>query len=255
LRNVSWEGKETIQGDVRVSHPDRYLLPADAYALWARTYDSHPNPLLVLEERNLLPLLPRLEGKFVLDVACGTGRWLNLLLARGAGHGVGFDLSHEMLTQAQQKHAIRERVVRADCTAIPVSSGTVDMAICSFAVGYVADLGVVASELSRVLRDGGHLIVTDIHPSGLERGWRRTFRQDGEVVEIANFQLSIDHLCLTFQERGLKLDRTITPWFGEAERPIFRTCGKEHLFELSQAGPAIFICSFSLSGSCTSADE
>lgn len=245
----------TIPGGLRINHPDRCLLPADAYALWAQTYDSDPNPLLALEDREVVPFLPRLEGAFVLDVACGTGRWLNKLLARGARHGMGFDLSHEMLTQAQQKHAIRESLARADCTAIPVSSGTVDMAVCSFAVGYVADLRALASELSRVLRDGGHLIVTDLHPAGLERGWRRTFRHGGEVVEIANFQLPINHLCRTLQGQGLRLERMITPCFGEAERPIFRRCGKEHLFEQLQAGPAIFICSFTLGGSCPSADK
>jgi len=249
-----WGGKGTIHSDPSINRPGHCLLPVDAYALWAQTYDSDPNPLLALEEREVAPLLPCLEGKFVLDVACGTGRWLSILLARGARHGMGLDLSREMLAQAQRKHVLRESLTRADCTAIPVSSGIVDMAICSFAAGYVADLGAVASELSRALMKGGQLILTDVHPSGLERGWRRTFRHDGEVVEIANSQFSIEHLCKTFREHGLNLERIISPCFGESERPIFKKCGKEHLFEQSQAGPAIFICSFSLGGSCTSAD-
>lgn len=235
------------------SPPARRLLPAEAYALWADSYDSDPTPLLALEERELLPLLPCLKGKFVLDVACGTGRWLSLLLARGAGQGIGFDLSHEMLAQARRKHAIRGSLARADCTAIPVSSGKVDIAVCSFAVGYVADLGALASELSRVLREGGHLIVTDLHPSGLGRGWRRTFRHNGEVVEIANFRFSIERLCGSFREHGFRLEQVLSPHFGDPERPIFRRCRKEHLFEQLQAGPAILICTFSLGGSCISA--
>lgn len=255
MRNVLWEGKETVQNRVSVSHPARCLSPANAYALWAETYDRDPNPLLALEERELTPLLPCLEGKFVLDVACGTGRWLNLLLARGAGHGMGFDLSHEMLAQARLKHALRESLVRADCTAIPIPTRVADLAICSFAASYVADLNLLASELSRVLRKEGRLILTDFHPSGLERGWRRTFRHNGEVVEIANFRFSIDYFCRTFREHGFKLDRLITPCFGEAERPIFRRCGKEHLLKQLQAGPAILICSFTPGGSCPSADK
>lgn len=255
MRKVLREGKETGQSRVSVSHPARCLLPADAYALWAETYDSDPNPLLALEERELLPLLPRLDGKFVLDVACGTGRWLSLLLARGAGHGMGFDLSREMLTQGRIKHALRESLVRADCTAIPVPARVADLAICSFAASYVEDLNLLASELSRVIRREGRLILTDFHPLGLERGWRRTFRHNGGVVEIANFRFSIDHLCRTFNEHGLILDRMITPCFGEEERPIFRRCGKEHLFKQLQAGPAILICSFTPCGSAPSADK
>lgn len=238
--------KETIETDVKISPPGGCLPPADAYALWAQTYDSDPNPLLALEERELLPLLPRLEGAFVLDIACGTGRWLNLLLARGARHGVGFDLSHEMLGQARRKQALRESLLRADCTAIPVATGVTDLAICSFAASYVADLSLLSCELSRVLKKGGRLILTDFHPSGLERGWRRTFRYNGEVVEIVNFKFSLDQLCRTFREQRFELDQMICPSFGEAERPIFRRCGKERLLEQSQAGPAIFISSFRL---------
>jgi len=238
--------KETAQTGVKVSHPGRCLPPADAYALWAQTYDSDPNPLLALEEREMLPLLPRLEGAFVLDVACGTGRWLKLLLARGARQGVGFDLSRDMLGQAQRKRAVRKGLVRADCTAIPIAAGVADLAVCSFAASYVADLNLLGLELSRVLRKGGRLILSDFHPAGLERGWRRTFRHGGEVIEIANFRFSVDHLCNTFREHGLKLERLISPSFGEAERPIFRSCGKEHVFERSQPEPAIFIGSFTL---------
>lgn len=238
------EGEATVQTVVKINHPARCLTAADAYALWAQTYDSDPNPLLALEEREMLPLLPRLEGAFVLDVACGTGRWLNLLLARGARQGVGFDLSLEMLAQARRKRGLQSGFVRGDCTAIPVAGRTVDLAVCSFAASYVKDLNLLGSELSRVLRKGGRLMMSDFHPAGLERGWRRTFRHHGEVIEIANFKFSVDHLCSTFEEHGFKLERTISPGFGEPERPIFRRCGKEHLFERSQPGPAIFISSF-----------
>jgi len=238
--------KETAQTGVKVSHPGRCLPPADAYALWAQTYDSDPNPLLALEEREMLPLLPNLEGALVLDVACGTGRWLKLLLARGARQGVGLDFSRDMLGQAQRKRAVRKGLVRADCMAIPIAAGVADLAVCSFAASYVADLNLLGLELSRVLRKGGRLILSDFHPAGLERGWRRTFRHGGEVIEIANFRFSVDHLCNTFREHGLELERLISPSFGEAERPIFRSCGKEHVFERSQPEPAIFIGSFRL---------
>ncbi len=231
---------------------DRQLLrlpPVEAYSLWAENYDSAPNPFLSLEERVLVPILPDPKGTFVLDLACGTGRWLKTLLARGARQGVGLDLSSQMLGQARRTQVLRECLVRADCTANPISSRIVDIAICSFAIGYVADLGALASELSRIMKMRGHLIVTDLHPSGSDRGWRRTFRHSGHVVEILNFQRSIGHICNVFQKYGFMLERIITPCFGEPERPIFVRCGKEGLFERAQVGPAICICSFRLRGS------
>ncbi|HET9129809.1 MAG TPA: class I SAM-dependent methyltransferase, partial [Terriglobia bacterium] len=110
----------------------RCMRPTEAYALWSETYDNDPNALFALEERSLIPILPDFRGSFVLDVACGTGRWLETLLALGARRGIGVDLSYEMLAQARRKQKLRRNLIQADCTAIPVSSGAIDMAICSF---------------------------------------------------------------------------------------------------------------------------
>lgn len=227
----------------------RRLPPLKAHALWAETYDSDPNPLLDLEERELIPLLPNLEGAFVLDVACGTGRWLNRLLGWGVRKGVGIDLSPEMLAQARRKEQLRDRLVCADCAAMPIAAGVADLALCSFAISYVARLERFASELSRVVKMGGRMILTDFHPSCHRRGWRRTFRHAGGVVEILDFQYSIEEICAAFQANGFALERILSPSFGEAERAIFRKCGKEHVFEQAREGPAIVIGAFRLGNS------
>lgn len=255
MKQVLQEWTGTMQSRLASVHQQQCLTPVEAYSLWAETYDRDPNPLLALEERTLIPLLPALHSSFVLDLACGTGRWLDILLRRGARRGIGIDLSSRMLRQARRKQPLRESLVRADCTAIPISAGTVDLAICSFAVGYLVHLGPVACELAHVMRKGGRLVLADLHPSGLQRGWRRTFRHGGSTVEIQNFHFSIDQLAGTFRQHGFRLDRIICPRFGEAERPVFRTCGKEHLFERAQEGPAIFIGFFRLGSSDSTASK
>ena len=51
------------------------LSAADAYRLWAPSYDAAPtNPLLALETRVMSALLRSLELSSVIDVACGAGR-------------------------------------------------------------------------------------------------------------------------------------------------------------------------------------
>ena len=65
-----------------------------------------PNPLLHLEERKLTALLPDLGGKCVLDLACGTGRWLEKLSGMGTGLQVGVDFSAAMLRVAEKKAAV-----------------------------------------------------------------------------------------------------------------------------------------------------
>jgi malonyl-CoA O-methyltransferase len=233
----------------------RCLLPAEGYALWADTYDADPNPLLALEERTLDSLLPNLEGSTVLDAACGTGRWLSKLLSLGAREGIGVDFSYEMLVQGMRKRGLRGRLVQAECAAIPVATGTIDLAICSMAAGYLADLHGLASELSRVMRKGGRLILTDFHPESSRKGWRRTFRYAGEVIEIQNFQHSADQLCASFHACGFKIERILSPCFGDPEKTIFEQCGKEPLFEQARQGPAILICCFTRGGRCSPGDR
>jgi ubiquinone/menaquinone biosynthesis C-methylase UbiE len=58
----------------------------------------------------------------VLDVACGTGRWLEELWQRGAASAVGLDVSTEMLRQARGKAALASRVVQADAMDMPLRS-------------------------------------------------------------------------------------------------------------------------------------
>src|SRR5438093_9518271 len=67
------------------------VLSEEGYELWAPAYDRDPNHLLALEERTLKPLLPDLTGQQVLDLGCGTGRWLELLLDLAARRAVGVD--------------------------------------------------------------------------------------------------------------------------------------------------------------------
>jgi len=230
------------------------LSAGEAHAVWAPTYDRNPNPLFSLEDRIMEPQLPGLEEMAemtVLDVACGTGRWLGHFLNRGTRLSAGFDLAPEMLNEARRKPLVQNRLIQADCLSIPVRSNAVDLAICSFAVSYVGDLCCFARELSRIVKEGGHLFISDFHPSGHRRGWKRSFRYNGGTIEVSSFQYSIGGICDAFETEGFDLVSRSEPCFGEAERPIFDVCGKGHLFEESRLEPAIFICHFRRSAEFT----
>ncbi len=220
-------------------------LPAiEAHALWAETYDDGTNPLLALEERAMEPLLPELNDKNVLDVACGTGRWLARLNTRGAGNVVGIDLSQEMLQVASAKPALRGALVRADCLALPLRSSSTHLSICSFAVSYLADLHAFASEVARVSREGSHILISDFHPEGHNRGWKRSFRRGGRAIEIASFAYSVETICEAFEAAGFVLVRKMEPRIDESERIIFERAGKLSMFDSVRGLPAIFILDF-----------
>ena len=222
----------------------RRVSVAEGYDLWSATYDRDPNPLLALEERALQPLLPDVRGKRVLDMACGTGRWLARLLGAGARSGAGADLSSAMLQSGSSKTWLRGRLVRADCLALPFQSGVAHLLICSFALGHIDDLVLVAREFARVTKPCADVFVTDLHPEGYERGWRTGFRNRGESFEIGASAHSIREVRKAFASGGFELVRSIEPRLDEPERSIFQQAGRGNLFDRTRDVPALLICHF-----------
>ncbi len=199
------------------------IAPIEGHRLWAPTDDTAPNPLLALETRVLAPLLAPFGGGRVVDIACGTGRWLSRL------GGVGADACLEMLDRAAPG-----RVALADAAALPFRSGSADLVLCSFAAGYFDDLGAAVREMARIARPGGGVVViSDLHPAA---GWKRTFRAGGTLYEMPYSPRPAAAACAA---AGLRLAREITARFGEPERPVFRAAGKEDLFAQVADLPAL----------------
>ena len=217
---------------------------AEGYDRWAPLYDQTPNPLLACEERYLLPLLPNLHNKVVLDVACGTGRWLQRLMVKGPTFGVGIDSSLSMLRVGASKPSLRGRVVRASCDNIPISVSAFDVAICSFALGHVADLGSLAMELARVMKPGADVFVSDLHPEAYLHGWRVGFRDGGAALQIETKFRSAHDIDEAFCANGFRCNRQVPLWLGHPEQPLFAAAGRAHLFSAACQIPAILISHF-----------
>ncbi|WP_028923079.1 class I SAM-dependent methyltransferase [Pseudonocardia acaciae] len=139
----------------------------EGYRIWSRTYDG-PNGAFAFDEPVVKEILDALPVGAVLDAACGTGRFTSALAARGH-RVVGVDSSPEMLARA------RDRVPGAefrlgDLTRLPVADGEVDLVVCALALTHVRELEPVIAEFARVLRPGGHLVISDMHPERVARG-------------------------------------------------------------------------------------
>lgn len=114
------------------------------------------------------------SGARVLDLCTGTADLLVEALARDtAGRGVGLDLSMAMLARAATKLSRermdgRARLVSGDAQRLPLGSGLFDGALVAFGIRNVGDPGAALSELRRVLRPGGRLVVLEFStPRGL----------------------------------------------------------------------------------------
>jgi ubiquinone/menaquinone biosynthesis C-methylase UbiE len=202
--------------------------------------------LLAREERHVAPLLPDLAGKTVLDLACGTGRWLEKLMTLGATHGVGVDISAAMLRVAHAKPAIRGLLARADCLKLPFRAATFDFAICSFALSHIDALQNTVSELARTMKPDSDVFVSDFHSDAYARGWRTSFRDDHNVVEIRALPRTGEAIVQGFRASGFECLSPASLRFEESERPIFEQAQKEPLFEDACLTPAILFCHFRL---------
>jgi demethylmenaquinone methyltransferase/2-methoxy-6-polyprenyl-1,4-benzoquinol methylase len=111
------------------------------------------------------------SGDRVLDCATGTGD-LAIAFRRAVGPGgevVGVDFCGEILARAPSKAARRRAPVRfqvADVTALPFADASFDVASIAFGIRNVDDPGRGLSEMARVVRPGGRVVVLEFGQPG-----------------------------------------------------------------------------------------
>jgi ubiquinone/menaquinone biosynthesis C-methylase UbiE len=97
----------------------------------------------------------RSGGQSVLDVACGSGFGLEMLLSAGA-QPIGIDYAADALRNI---HA-DARLVRADATRLPLRTASVDHVVSFETIEHVTDATALVHELKRVLKPGGCLVLS-----------------------------------------------------------------------------------------------
>ena len=136
------------------------------------------NPVRAMSQRYLeTPLLIGppgvLSGKQVLEVGCGRGVGIEILLARGAASVAGFDLDPEMVVLAQQrlaKYGSRARVFVGDAAMIAAPDASFDAVVDYGIIHHIPSWPQALHEIARVLRPGGDFYFEDLF-KGLISAW------------------------------------------------------------------------------------
>jgi ubiquinone/menaquinone biosynthesis C-methylase UbiE len=103
--------------------------------------------------------LGSLEGKRVLELACGTGEFTSLLVGAGADV-TGLDLSPGMLAKARAK-VPSANLHGGDAEDTMEPSAAYDAVVCRHLVWTLPDPAAAFADWFRVLRPGGRLLVID----------------------------------------------------------------------------------------------
>ena len=113
-----------------------------------------------------------LEGRRVLDLACGAGRYSAAVARRGAAV-VGLDLSPALLAAAQRDAPDLLGLVRGHMLRLPFAPGCFDLVLCMFtSFGYMESAAAdrsVLGEIQRVLRPQGQLVLDLFNATSLRR--------------------------------------------------------------------------------------
>jgi ubiquinone/menaquinone biosynthesis C-methylase UbiE/cytosine/adenosine deaminase-related metal-dependent hydrolase len=217
----------------------------DAFAAWSVSYDANPNPLLMLEERYLLAMLPAVRGRDVLDAGCGSGRWLRHLAARSPGTLRGIDTSSAMLRAAAQKLISGVELIECSCDATPFADHSIDLILASFVLSYFDKPERLAGEFTRIARGGCDLVLSDMHPeTEAHLGWKRSFATTGGEIRLDTTRHHLEHLATTFRRFGWEIVSFIEPEFGTPERQAFAAAGRVNRFTEAAGHPAIYLAHF-----------
>jgi SAM-dependent methyltransferase len=151
--------------------------PRVGYRSWSLSYDNPGNPIIALEQPAVWRLTDAVEPGRALDAGCGTGRHARHLVQRGH-YVLGIDLTPEMLGRAAT-NVPQARFVEADLNEIPAPDDHFDLVVCGLVLGHVENLGPAVTELARVLRPGGRLVISVLHPIQAHLGWHAPFADEG----------------------------------------------------------------------------
>lgn len=143
-----------------------------AYERWAPLYPpvAH-NPLMRAEERVMLEHWPAVAGRCALDLACGSGRYANLLAQDGAAPIVAMDFCVPMLRQVSAADPVCGSMMQ-----LPFAGAAFDVVISGLALGHASSIRGWMAEAARVLKPGGTLLYSDFHPQASRAGLTRSFK-------------------------------------------------------------------------------
>ncbi|HLO38009.1 MAG TPA: class I SAM-dependent methyltransferase, partial [Lacibacter sp.] len=164
-----------------------------AYNSWAQQYDSNENKTRDLEARSLRETLAPLTFEHCLEVGCGTGKNTVWLLEKAATV-TAVDLSEEMLAKAKEKiTSPNVTFVQADITN-PWTFATkpYDLVGFSLVLEHIELLQPVFEKVASVLRPGGYLYISELHPFKQYNGSKARFdtEEGTNVVTCFNHHIT-----------------------------------------------------------------
>jgi len=146
-------------------------------------YGINPLPGVAAALRGLVQKLR--AGPALLEVGCGTGRWLAEL--EPAGHLYGLDLAPGMLQQARRGRP-GQALIWGQAETLPLAPASFDMVYCVNALHHFEQPARFISQARRILRPGGVLAIVGMDPHrGQDRWYLYDYFEESYALDLARF--------------------------------------------------------------------
>ncbi len=127
-------------------------------------------------------------------------------ISRPGGTGSSASIGPRRCCAKARAKLPRSEFREGDLEALPLASAAVDAAVCALAMVHLPEVGRAVAELARVVRPGGRVLISDVHPFLVLLGWQAQFRT---ASGGAGFMRLHPHLpsayCQAFAEAGLRV--------------------------------------------------
>lgn len=130
--------------------------------------DNNPHLHYTILTSEIINLVDNVNGKSILDAGCGDG-YLSRLLTNLGGEVTGIDVSEKMISIAKEYSISKNDKIKylelsiQSLTAL--NNCSFDIVIANMVIMDSYDMESMFSELKRVLKPGGELIFSILHPS------------------------------------------------------------------------------------------
>lgn len=171
----------------------KQMKPIEAYKFWSEQYDTNENKTRDMEAVALREMLAGIAFERCLEIGCGTGK-NTVWFAKKADGVTSVDISEEMLAKAKSKIQSDSVTFRQADITTPwnFADGKYDLVSFSLVLEHIQNLDHIFSEAAKVLKNGGHVYVGELHPFKQYSGSKARFETENgtQIVECFNHNIS-----------------------------------------------------------------
>ncbi|RUM94598.1 MAG: hypothetical protein DSZ28_02320 [Thiothrix sp.] len=219
---------------------EKTLEDPDVHEHWKKEYRTQENErFFELAFEKIVQELQLVDNMKVLDAGCGTCAH-SIRLARRGVSVLATDFSSSVLEMALKnlrKNGVEEKVElqREDLLSLSFKDGSIDRIVCWGVLMHIPDIATAIAELSRVLNNGGILVLSEGNRFSLDsrimRILRKVLRRETAIFkntlagnefweksptgDLMTRQSDIQWIVKEFQTHGIRLKKHLPGQFTE----------------------------------------